>query len=175
MWDGLTGRLTVKNGPLSQCKLVDLATSKPGQPSEIWGRRHMVNFASLGMNLARTNYYAHDIPISFIEVIMVKTDLSGHLSRELRLSSASESTRLRQAWWGLNCEPDMICETGCCPYVWEYVEEIRGVWRRDKWMEHATASKKSKERSLNPLSGTALRGLDPFGGRRPTDVWWGKG
>lgn len=164
MWNGLTGRLTVRNGPLSHCNLLDLDSLKPGQPSEIWGRRHMVDFASLGMNLMETNTYAWDFPISFIEVMMVKPDLVGHLAKELHLTSALESTRLKNAWWGLNCEPDVIRETGCCPYVWEYVEEIRDVWKRHKWRIHATAEEKSKEFSRNPFSGT-----------RPRDVWWGKG
>lgn len=70
----------------------DLGSLKPGQPSEIWGRRQMVDFASLGMNLMETNTYAWDIPISFIEVLMVKTDLGGHLAKELSLLSAPEST-----------------------------------------------------------------------------------
>lgn len=164
IWTGLTGSLTVKNGPRFLCKLLDLDSTKPGQPSEIWGRRHMVDFASMGMDLAETNMYAWDIPISFIEVMMVKTDLAGSLARELRLRSAPESTRLKNAWWGLNCESDVIRETGCCPYVWEYLQEIRDVWRRDKWREHATLSGENWNFYRNPFSST-----------RPKDVWWGKG
>lgn len=164
MWDGLIGSLTVKNGPLSQCKVVDLATSKPGQPSEIWGRRHMMNFASLGMNLVEIHDYAHDIPISFIEVIMVKTDLSGHLARELRLSSASESTRLRQAWWGLHYNPDVSREADSCPYLWEYSKDMQDFWVRGKWIEGGKSNRKLRDFTWNPLSGI-----------RPRDVWWGKG
>lgn len=164
MRDGLTGRLTVHNGPLSQCKLVDLVTFKPGQPSEIWGRRHMVSFASLGMNLAEIHDYAHDIPISLIEVIMVKTDLSGHLARELRLSSALESTRPRHVWWGLPCNPDVFREADGCPYLWEYSKDMQDFCVRGKWIEGGKSHEKPRDFTWNPFSGTRLR-----------DVWWGKG
>lgn len=162
--NSLMGLLTVKNDPHSQCKVRDLITIKPGQPSEIWGRRHMVDFASLGMNLAETTVYAWDIPISFIEVMMAKTDLVGYLARELCLPRAPESTKLENAWWGLKCDPDVVREAGGCPYLWEYSQQVRDTWRRIKG-EDAYIQAKGNRALFQNLSEST----------RPRDVWWGKG
>lgn len=124
----------------------------------------MVDFASLGMNLVETTVYAWDTPISFIEVIVVKTDLSGHLERELRLSSAPESTKLKNAWWGLKCDPDVVREAGGCPYLWEYSQEVRNIWRRIKGEDYYMEIKGNRA-LFQDLSASA----------RPRDVWWGKG
>lgn len=163
IWRSLMGLLTVKNGPRSHCSLDDLVANKPGQPSEIWGRRHMVDFASLGMNLRETTQYGWDIPISFIEVMMAKTDLVGHLERELRLARAPESTKLKNAWWGLKCDPDAIREAGACPFLWEYSQEVRDTWRRIKGESHIQA--KGPSTFFQTVADST----------RPRDVWWAKG
>lgn len=164
IFKSLMGLLTVKNDPRSQCNIHDLITIKPGQPSEIWGRRHMVDFASLGMNLVETTDYAWDIPISFIEVMLAKTDLVGHLASELCLPRAPESTKLENAWWGLKCDPDVVREVGGCPYFWEYGNEVRTTWRRIKG-----------ENTFIPARGYRALSRNLSASIRPRDVWWGKG
>lgn len=154
MLKGLTGVLTVANGPRSQCNLFAIVKPKPGQSTEVWGRRHMVDFKSLGMDLSE------NFPISFIEVMMVKTSLVEHLAGQLGPCSTPESTRLNNSCWGLIFEPDVVREASICPYFWEYEKWVREAWRRN----NVTANGKSTDFLWNM-----------FSGNRPGDVWWGKG
>lgn len=145
----------MKNGPPSRCKFAAIIDPKPGQSTQVWARRHMVDYKSFGMSLSE-NY-----PISFIEVMLVKTGLAEHLAERLGTSRAPEPTNLNNACWGLNCEPDVVREAGLCPYIWEYGKLVRKSCRLINYM---AADGKSTD---------SFR--DMFNGNRPRDVWWGKG
>lgn len=114
----------------------------------------MVDFDSLGMEISE------NFPISFIEVMMVQTNLIEHLAGKLGSSSTPDSTKLANAWWGLTCDPHVVRDTLGCPYVWEYVKEARNTSRRN----NAIANGKPGGFFLRMFSGT-----------RPKDVWWEKG
>lgn len=152
----LTGVLTVKNGPPSECSFAAIIHPKPGESTQVWARRHMVDYESLGLN------HSGNFPISFIEVMMVKTGLVEHLAGRLGPSRTPESTKLNNACWGLNCEPDVVCEARLCPYICEYGKFVRKSCR----LINDLANGKSRPGGFS---------RDMFKSNRPRDVWWGKG
>lgn len=142
------------NGPRSQCNLSAIVKHKPGQSTEIWGRRHMVDSESLATDTSEK------LSISCIEVMMVKTDLVGHLAGQLGPSRAPESTKLNNVCWGINCEPELIREACVCPYLWEYRKGVRKAWKRN-----------------NVTDNVELTDIlwNIFNSYRPEDMWWGEG
>lgn len=167
IWRGLTGFSTVKNGPRSACYLFHLVNSKPGQRSEIWGRRQLVDYTSFGMNPMKLHLGAKNCPISFIEVMMIQARNGVAWGEENHTSSEPESGKLKNAVWGLSCDPAVVLEAGGCPYLWEYRNELRDVGRLDD-LEISTHYPVGHWYHTNTP-------MELFSSTRPSDVWWGKG